>query len=139
MDQLSVLTGIGGASTIRKGMTDLKRLSLVVVEAKVAHATAKGMDQADLSAVAERPRTNQEYHEKIKTARKLKPKEVDLFDALSDGQKHFKKDVREALGVTGDSTFRKLTGDLKKHGILEYHGASLQLTKTMFPFAPRPE
>lgn len=139
MDQMSVLTGIAGGSTIRKGMAALKRLNLVIVEAKVAHATAKGMDQADLSAVAERPKTNEEHHEKIKTSRKLKPKEVDLFDALSDGRVHSKEDIRNALGVKGESTFRKLTGALKKHGILEYHGKSIQLTTAMFPLAPRSE
>ena len=139
MEQLPALTGIAGASTIRNGLAALKKQSLVIVVAKVAHATPKGMDCADLSAVAELPKTNQEHHETIKTVRKLKTKEIELFDKLSDGRVHSKNDIRKAMGIGGDSTWRNLMTALKKRGILEYPGkGGLQLTKKMFPFEPRP-
>ena len=140
--QISVLTGIGGGSTIRKGLAALKKQEYIEVDGGNVIITDKGMDNADLSSIdlASLPKTNRDHHETIKTQRKLTAKEIAVFDTLADGRVYTKEKVRIATGSQKNSTWRKLLASLKNKNVLEYPDAnSLQLTKEMFPFEPRPE
>jgi len=139
---IPAVTGIQGASTIRNALAKLKKLDYIEPEVKEAIVpTDKGMKNADVSHVniGTMPSSNEDYQEKVKEHFKLKEMARNVFDLIADGRVYTKDQVASALGLKKNSTFRNLMADIKKKGIIEARGDSLQLTEAMFPFDPRPE
>jgi len=141
--QISILTGINGASTIRNGLADLKKQNLAEVTPESVIVTEKGMEEADLSEVdvATIPTTNKDYQENIKVQLKLTSKELEVFDAMANGRVYTKDQIMIAIDGKKNSTFRNLLAGLKKKNIIEPAAEkdSFQLHKDMFPFEARPE
>jgi len=139
---IPAMTGIQGASTIRNALAKLKKLDYIEPEVKEAIVpTDKGVKNADVSDVniGTMPSSNEDYHEKVKEHFKLKEMARNVFDLIADGRIYTKDQMASALGLKKNSTFRNLLADLKKKGIVEARGDSLQLTEAMFPFDLRPE
>lgn len=65
-------------------------------------------------------------------------KEIELFGAIGNGRVYTKDEIVEKLGMKKNSTFRNLLAGLKKKKVIESKD-SVQLTKEMFPFEPRPD
>lgn len=140
---LAVYTGITGASTIRNSLASLKKEGLVVVNGNDVEPTPKGVASVDVGAVDLNAliSTDGEYHDLIKTAKKLSAAEVRLFDHIADGRSYLKEDVRSALKFEKNSTWRNLVAGLKKKEVLEYHPNDkfVRLVNDLFPFGTRAE
>jgi len=98
--------------------------------------TIKGREKAEqVEGAADIPTCNEEVHERIKD--KLKGTKVKrIFDILSDGQTHAKKDIMEQVDIMNPKTFSPLLSrELKKPGYIEYpSNGTVRLTESCFPF-----
>lgn len=139
--KLSALTGIQGKSTIANALTKLKNEGWMIVTPDSITITESGMTKADpiavQSAVQDIPTTNAAFHEQVKKQYKLKPKAIELFDSIQDGNSYEKEKLAKALGMKVNSTFANLLTSLKKFGIIEFDRKTVRLTDDMMPFEPR--
>jgi Mn-dependent DtxR family transcriptional regulator len=140
---ITLMTGIQGKSTIRNALAKLKKLNWIDTDVKDGIVvTEVGLENADPNAfdMNNAVTTNKEHLDNIKEHFKLNEKAIAAIDFISSGRVFTKDEVANALGMQKNSTLRNLFADMKNKGIIEYHGkSSLQLTKEMFPFDPRPE
>ena len=110
----------------------------------ITHGTASGTIKltragkdaaAKLAPSADLPTCNAHVQNKLKE--QLKGKALKIFDFLTDGQEHEKKDVMEAVDCMNPKTFAPLLSrELKSKGLIEYPTrTTVRLTKEMcFPF-----
>eukprot|EP00536_Pseudo-nitzschia_multiseries_P002980 jgi/Psemu1/184824/e_gw1.42.44.1 len=117
-------------------LTKLKQQGLVTMKSGSVSITLEGIEQAESEGVMSA--TNREHQQSTMDAFKLKPKQRQLFEELSDGGVKTKKDVAEAIGTTNMKSFNNLLGPLKKLGILQYDRDTLSLTDHMFIIEGRP-
>ena len=138
-NQISALSGVLGASTIRNALTALKKSQLVEVTASKVIVTEQGMEEADPGEISV-PTSNTQYHKQTKQHFKLKPKTCAIFDLLADGRKHTRQEIADCLcdGKT-NSTFRNAVAPLNKHKLMERDGNSFWLVDKMFPIVTRSE
>jgi Mn-dependent DtxR family transcriptional regulator len=141
-EKLSTLTGIQAGSTLANALTKLKKEGLMNVTRSTVSITDKGMETVDPNVVAEAaaniPTTNEAFHDSIKVQYKLSGKAIQLFDCLSDGKWHRRKDIAEAIGMQTNSTYANMVSHLKKKlGIIAVEKECMRLTDDMFPFTPR--
>ena len=135
--QVSKVTKLAD-KTIANTLTALKRKNYVIVEGKTLRLTDEG--KAFLGPLAEKKGqggTNEEVHKSLKED--MKTKEVELFDALLDGNIHDKHEVALALGYKDGKktkTFMNMIGTLKSKQIVHYpEKDSIQLVHdTCFPW-----
>ena len=138
---LKALTGIGGDSTIGKGLTYLKNRQWLDVQPQEVFITTEGLEYADTSDfdMGDTPRTNQEHRENMKKMYKLKPKACELLDLIADGKTYDKQTVADRLGMKINSTFGKVLTALKQGGLADVGNKTIRLTDEMFQFEPRAE
>ena len=127
------MAGKIGKSTAANAWTLFKRLELCVVAPDTLTITSLGKQVADTEGVKVM-KTNEEYWDSIKENYKFKPKEIELFDLLTDGKVHQKKDVAEELSMKMNSTFANLLTGLKKKKAIVYDSKTIQMADEMFRF-----
>lgn len=138
-DQISALSGVSGASTIRNALAALKKSHWIEVTPTKIIVTPTGWKVAD-PCQASVPTSNAEYHETTKKHFKLKPKACAVFDFLVDGRKYERQAIADAVfdGKT-NSTFRNTLAALNKHKLIEREGSLIWLADKMFPIVSRSE
>ena len=139
---IKALTKIGGDSTIRNGLSDLKKLKYITVTADTLVVTDLGMKNADLSDVDldNSATTNEEYQATALEPLKLTNMAKEIFDAIKDGRVYNKADVISQLNKSNNSTMRNAFAELKNKGVIEDKGGrNIQVAADYFPFEPRPE
>jgi hypothetical protein len=136
-EKVGGLAKIPGSSTVRNALAKLRKKEWIEVTNGLVQITALGMQHANVEAI-EIPTSNEDHQAKVKES--LNPKQVQLFDLISDGLPNDKEAVRVALGFETNSTWRNFLAALKKQRIIEEDTkTTIQLTKNMFPVIPRPE
>ena len=138
-EQVILLIGKLGKSTIGNAFTALSKAGLLIITPKTLTVTSMGMDAADVDAAnITIPTTNAELHDSIKETYKLNKNQLALFDYLADGGTYNKKEVKAALKIPGKSTFANLLTNLKKMQIVEFDRDTIKLTDKMFEIEGRP-
>lgn len=139
--RLSALTGIGGQSTIGKGLTYLKNREWLDVHPKEVSITEEGMQHAKTDDIdmGDLPTTNDGHRENMKKMHKLKPKACELLDLIADGKTYDKKEIAELMGMKMNSTFGKVLTALKQANLAEVETKTIRLADDMFPIEPRAE
>jgi hypothetical protein len=105
--QLSALTGIAGASTIRKALADLQRRLLIIVDGSLVRPTSAGIDEVgdNVNLVLHTlPSTDADHHKLVQTSKNLSNKEIQIFQYLSKGCPVVKEDMRQDLDYAKNST-----------------------------------
>ena len=112
--------------------------SIKYLDKEMVALTMEGITRAGMVSP---PASNAEVHERIKNL--LKPKEMGLFDHLSDGHAQVKEDIAASMGHTNIKSkgFKDAVTKLSDLGILEApidasdpKKKMVQLTEIAFPF-----
>lgn len=108
--------------TIANTITKLRQKGLIEFDASTIRLTAKGVKSIDPELL--KPPSPEDHLERIKET--LKGKQVQLFEALLDGEIHNKDDIAQQLNYENRKVkaFMNLTGALKKgKGLVIYPDA----------------